>query len=51
MTSKYYVTQNNNGKTIIYGNYNTDTPKEAIYSACGIAKKIIYLIIIKCHLK
>ena len=38
--TKYHVSQSENGKTITYGNFNANNPKEAIIMACGVAKKI-----------
>ena len=39
MTSKYHVSQIQNGKTITYGDFNANTPKEAIKMACKVAKE------------
>ena len=39
MTSKYHVFQIQNGKTITYGDFNANTPKEAIKMACKVAKE------------
>jgi len=37
--NKYHVFQIQNGKTITYGDFNVDNPKEAINMACKVAKK------------
>ena len=39
MTSKYHISQIQNGKTINYGDFNANSPKEAIKMACGTAKE------------
>lgn len=38
--TKYHVSQSENGKTITYGDFNANNPKEAINMACGVAKRI-----------
>ena len=38
--TKYYISQVQNGKTIIYGDFNANSLKEAVSMACNSAKKI-----------
>ncbi len=38
--TKYRISQSENGKTITYGNFDANSPKEAIDMACDVAKKI-----------
>lgn len=40
MASKYHVSQNYSGKTINYGDFNANNPREAVKMACGVAKEI-----------
>ena len=37
--AKYHVFQSQNGKTITYGDFNANSPKQAINMACSIAKE------------
>ena len=37
--TKYHVSQIQNGITITYGDFNVNSPKEAIKMACGVAKE------------
>lgn len=38
--TKYYISQVQNGKTIIYGDFNANSLKEAVFMACNSAKKV-----------
>ena len=37
--TKYHVSQSQNGKTITYGDFDANSPREAIKMACGVAKE------------
>ena len=39
MVSKYHVSQVQNGMTITYGDFNANSPKEAVKMACSVAKE------------
>ena len=38
--TKYYISQIQNGKTIIYGDFNANSLKEAVSMACNSAKRV-----------